>query len=723
MKKNTKLVALLLAIVTILLTFAACNNNKNNVGNENNGAGENSGAGNNSGENNNQGENNGETGNGGNEGGNGENNQTSTWPNQVSLSSETLYVEKVANMPEDFIMGMDASCVPALEASGVKYYDYDGTEKDVYQILSENGVNYIRVRVWNDPFDANGNGYGGGNCDIENAIEIGKRATKYGMKLLVNFHYSDFWADPAKQMVPKAWVGMDVDTMANALYEYTKDCLEKLNEAGVDVGMVQIGNESNGYLCGFKGWLDITTLMRAGSKAVRETCPEALIAVHFANPEKVTNYKNYAFHLSAQQVDYDVFASSYYPFWHGSLENLASVLNNVADTYGKKTMIAETAYVNTDIDTDFYGNTGTDAVKPYPFTEQGQATHIRLLTDAAVNSMNNCIGIFYWEGTWISVGGDSWEENSALWEQHGSGWASSYAVEYDPNDAGKYYGGCAVDNQAFFDENGKVRESLKVFGLVRNGNVIENKADAIEDVNLIIDLSGDVVLPEKVNAVMIDNSKKEISVEWKQVAKIEDYVTGPYSDIDYSIFSTGGVAKYDVIGEAGGMTAHCYVSMVEYNFLQNWSFEDDANKAAQPSGWTVNAIKSSDELWVEDKVTDSMTGSKHYHFWGSGTNKVEFSLEQQVTGLKSGKYKFTISTMGGDCGEHEAYAYVKINGEIVYQESTSFTVYNEWHTVTVNNIEYNEGDTIVVGLYVRCVGSGNGAWGKIDDAMLNSVNE
>ena len=108
--------------------------------------------------------------------------------NITPVTSDTLYVEKVDNLPEDFILGMDASCVPALEASGVKYYDHNGVQKSAYEILSENGINYIRVRVWNDPFDANGNGYGGGNCDIENAILVGKAATEHGMKLLVNFH-------------------------------------------------------------------------------------------------------------------------------------------------------------------------------------------------------------------------------------------------------------------------------------------------------------------------------------------------------------------------------------------------------------------------------------------------------------------------------------------------------------------------------------------------------
>ena len=632
-------------------------------------------------------------------------------PNKIKtkVSSDTLYVEKVENLPDNFIMGMDASCVPSLEASGVKYYDYDGTEKDVYEILSQNGINYIRVRIWNDPFDAKGNGYGGGNCDIDNAVAIGKRATAYGMKLLVNFHYSDFWADPAKQMVPKAWKGMTIDQKSEALYTYTKECLQKLVDAGVDVGMVQIGNETNGSMCGESssavgGWKKITQLMSAGSKAVREVCPEALVAVHFANPEKVTNYASYSKNLNYYGVDYDVFASSYYPFWHGTLDNLATVLNDVTKNYGKKVMVAETSYAFTAENTDLYGNTigdGGGIVKDYPFTIQGQANLVRNVIDTTVNKMDAGIGVFYWEGTWISVGNESYDANLALWEQYGSGWASSYAKEYDPNDAGQWYGGCSVDNQAFFDADGKVLESLKVFSLVKKGNKVENKADAIEDVNLIIDLQGDIVLPTKVNAIMLDNSKQELPVEWHNV--------------DYDAMKNGGVAKYTIKGTAGGMSATCYVSMVEYNFLQNWSFEDDD----KGTGWTANAIVKSDELKVEDKVSDSLTGTKHYHFYSATANSVEFTLEQSIDNLKTGAYKYSISVMGESGGTIEIYAYVKINGEIVSTADTTLTVYNEWHTATIEDITYSEGDTITVGIYVKCTGAG--AWGKIDDAMFNSV--
>ena len=628
---------------------------------------------------------------------------------QIHVESDSLFVQKVENLPNDFILGMDASCVPALENSGVKYYDFDGTEKDVYEILSDNGINYIRVRIWNDPYDANGNGYGGGNCDLENAIAIGKRATEYGMKLLVDFHYSDFWADPGKQMVPKAWKGMSVDEKAEAIYQFTKDCLQQLKKAGVDVGMVQIGNETNGALCGessaaLGGWKKIMQLISAGSKAVREVCPKALVAVHFANPENAESYASYGKNLEYYGVDYEVFASSYYPYWHGTLDNLAQVLNNIATKYNKKVMVAETSYAYTPEDTDFSGNTigeGANVVKDYPMTIQGQANLVRDVVDTVVNKTTNGIGVFYWEGTWISVGTNSWEENSAKWEKYGSGWASSYAAGYDPEDAGQWYGGCAVENQAFFDENGHVLESLKVFGLMKEGNVVENKADAIEDVNLICDINGEIFLPDLVNAVMLDNSKQRVGVRWEET--------------DLEALRAQGIGKYTIRGTADGMEAVCYLSLVHYNYLQNWSFEEGE------SGWTATALKKFDQLYVEDKVTDSISGTKHYHFWGASANSVEFTLEQKVQSLPAGTYSYEISIMGGDAGATEIYAYIKINGEMVATAETVITVYNEWHTARIEAFDYQQGDVLEVGIYVKC--DGGNAWGKIDDAKLNALTD
>lgn len=630
-----------------------------------------------------------------------------TLPMTAMAEESSLYVKKVENLPEDFIFGMDASCVPALEASGVKYYNFDGQETDVYQVLAENGVNYIRVRIWNDPFNSEGKGYGGGNCDINNAIAIGQRATKANMKLLVNFHYSDFWADPAKQMVPKAWKGMDIEQKTEAVYQYTLDCLTQLKDAGVDVGMVQVGNETNNYMCGEKTWFNIQYLMQAGAKATREVYPEAMVALHFANPEKAGSYATYAKKMDYYQVDYDVFASSYYPYWHGSLENLSAVLTDIANTYGKKVMVMETSYAYTEEDTDFNGNTiggGGTIIKDYPFTVQGQANSLRAITDTIVNGTGGAgIGVVYWEGTWISVGGQSWEENHELWEKHGSGWASSYAAAYDAADAGRYYGGCAVDNQALFDQHGKPLESLKVFKLMREGNEITPVADALEDVTIICDLNAPLTLPETVNAVMTDDSKQAIPVVW-------DFT----EEMDAQMHSSG-VAQYTITGQAGGMEAKCYVSMVEYNYLQDYSFEEGSDV------WQITDLKKADELYIEDKKTDSLTGTKHMHFWSAAKDSVEFTVEQQAQDLPVGKYKFTVSIMGGDAGKTDIYAYAKVNGQIVATAPMGITGYGNWDTAVTPDFTCTAEDDVVVGVYVKCQGAGNGAWGKIDDALLNSV--
>jgi len=626
----------------------------------------------------------------------------------TGVESDSLFVKKVENMPEDFILGMDISSVIALENSGVKYYGFDGEERDLFEILAENGVNYIRVRVWNNPYDDEGNSFGGGNCDINTAEEIGRRATACGMKLLVNFHYSDFWADPGKQMVPREWEGMEIEQKTEAVYEYTKACLEQLRAAGVDVGMVQIGNETNALMCGEKRWFNIQYLMQAGAKATREVYPEALVALHFANPENEGRYAEYAKKLDYYNVDYDVFASSYYPYWHGTLDNLAAVLSDVAETYGKKVMVMETSYAYTAGDSDFSGNTigeGSAVTKNYPYSVQGQANSVRDVVDTIVNRTTNGIGVVYWEGAWISVGTNSWEENHEIWEKYGSGWASSYAKVYDPADAGKYYGGSAVDNQTFFDPQGNALESLKVFALMREGNEITPVPDAIEDTYLTFDINGTVVLPDTVNAVMTDDSRSEVPVEWN--------ITDAMLEEMYS----GGPAKYDITGSAGGFEAHCYVSMIEFNFLENDSFE-----TGDLTGWTVEDLASADELYVENKKTDSLTGSCHMHFWSSARNSVEFTLEQKVTELESGTYKYSISIMGGDGGEQEIYAYAKLDGEIIATAPMKITSYNKWDTALIEGIEYTAGSELVVGIYVKCAGEGSGAWGKIDDAMLNSMS-
>ncbi len=623
------------------------------------------------------------------------------------IEGSSLYVQKVENLPQDFIMGVDASSVIALEDSGVRFYNFDGQEQDVFQTMAESGVNYIRVRVWNHPYDAQGNGYGGGNNDVEKAIRIGKRATEFGMKLLVDFHYSDFWADPGKQYVPLAWKDMSIEEKTNALYQFTKDSLNQMKKAGVDVGMVQVGNETNAYMCGERSWPNIASLMKAGSKAVREVYPKALVALHFANPEAEGRYSGYAEELAKEDVDYDVFGSSYYPYWHGSLDNLAKVLSHVAEKYNKKVMVMETSYAYTGQDTDFNGNTigdeGGNYIKPYPYTVQGQANSVRNVIDTIANKTTNGIGVCYWEGTWITVGGASREENKALWEQYGSGWASSYSATYDPKDAGKYYGGCAVDNQALFDAQGKPLESLQIFNLVRYGNDGAVRPNALSDAELSVVVGGEIRLPETVEAIMSDDSREAVPVSW---------------DISEAELQTlaGTIGKHEITGKAGELSAKCHLTVLARNFLENSSFENGT------TGWTITDLAGADELAVEDKEADALTGTHNLHFWKAGPSGVEFTAEQTAQNLESGSYKFTISIMGGDCTDLDIYAYIKLDGQIVAQKPMTITTYSNWDTQTTDEVAYTAGQELTVGIYVRCKGANGGAWGKIDDGILEKID-
>ena len=611
-----------------------------------------------------------------------------------------LYVRPVEDLPQDFILGMDVSSLIAEEESGVRYFDFDGQEKDLLQILAENGVTHIRLRVWNDPYDEQGRGFGGGNCDADKALRLGQRAAAAGLRLIVDFHYSDFWADPGKQMVPRAWAGMDAEEKAEAVYAFTRESLQLLRDGGVDVAMVQIGNETNGALCGEGDWAKIQLLMKAGSRAVREVFPEALVALHFTNPERAGSYSSYARELERWGVDYDVFASSYYSFWHGDRDNLSRVLGEINRDYGKRVMVMETSWPYTGEDSDFSGNNinGDSAVpRAYPFTVQGQATSLRDVADTVAHTPGG-IGVCYWEGAWISVGGSSREENSALWERFGSGWASSYAGVYDPKDAGQYYGGSSWDNQAFFDPSGHPLASLRVFALLRSGSEVPLRPDAAEDCAVTAGADGTVVLPETVNAVMNDNSLRPVPVTW---------------DADAAELSSRGPGTYEIAGRAEGLPVRCLVTVPEKNLLENGNFETGA---LEP--WTLIERGHADQLYVEDKAGDSLDGRYHMHFWSAASDSVDFSLEQTRTDLPAGTYRFSISIMGGDSGEAEVFAYAAVDGQMLAVRPMQITRWNEWDTAVLGGIRLEAGQTLTVGVSVKCRGEGSGAWGKIDGAVL-----
>ena len=613
----------------------------------------------------------------------------------AAVKSDSLYVEKIENLPQDFFLGADVSSLLSEEQSGVVYKNFDGQTEDMLKVLADSGLNCVRVRVWVDPFDKDGHGYGGGNCTAETAGEIGARAAKYGLKLLVDFHYSDFWADPAKQQAPKAWANLDENGKADKVKAYTAESLQLIRDAGADIAMVQIGNETTKGICGETSVPKMCAIYRAGCEAVRAFDPNVLIAVHFTNPE-AGNYAKLAYMLASNQVDYDVFASSYYPYWHGTLENLQAQLSAVATQYKKKVMVAETQWAYTAADGDESPNSIGEELKydkPYPFTVQGQSREVRDVA-AAVASIEGGVGVFYWEAGWIPVPGADWAARSAKWEQFGSGWASSYAGEYDPGDAGKYYGGSACDNQALFDFEGNPLESLKTFGLLRTGSDAPVQADALDSAVVTVRVGESFELPKTVPAIFTDGSRAETEVVWDEA--------------EAKGISTDAVAKYVIHGSGNGKSALCYVNVVEANYLENYSFE-----GKDLSMWQITPIAAEPQADFQIKATDAYTGDVSLHFW-NGT-AVEWRCEQTVKDLPAGNWRISVHGQGGDVGDDALIQlYAVADGE-TYTATMTFNGWVNWQEAVIEHVPCASGE-ITVGVYVRCQGGG---WGTFDDFLLN----
>lgn len=640
-----------------------------------------------------------------------------------------VYVEPIENLSQDFIRGVDISSILTQEASGVVYYNEAGEEQDIFQTLAENGVNYIRVRVWNDPYDENGNGYGGGNNDVAAAAQIGARAAKYGMKICVDFHYSDFWADPAKQMCPKAWEGMTIEEKSEALYQYTKESLTQIIDAGADVGMVQIGNEINNGMSGETDWTKKRQLLQAASKGVREAAEEKgqdiQIAVHFTGIDDTQGTLGIAKKLEEKEIDYDIFAVSYYPFWHGTMENLTEVLSTIADDYGKKVMVAENSYPYTTTDGDGSGNSigEEDLLAEYPASVQGQVNEIRDVFAAVAAVGEAGIGYFYWEPAWIPV--NVYDESAAdaeevlaanreSWEQDGSGWASSYAATYDPKDAGQYYGGSSWDNQALFDFEGHPLESLKVFKYLHCGTIVEQKVEDVPVLALNVNLDAEFEMPETVSVVFNDRSTLEVPVVWNETeaaaidtAEAGEYeVTGTFEGLSDAAADLGLSEEAVAVLEETQTTAQ--ISVCRLNLLENSSFEED-----KTSMWIIDGNGTD----FQNKPGDAYSGDMSLHFWSN--DEISFTVEQQLTGLEPGTYEFGFYLQGGDVGDAAVmFAYAQADDEI-WRTDTGVEGWTVWQNPVISDIVVDEDGTLTVGASIT---SGAKGWGTLDDFYLYKMD-
>lgn len=587
-----------------------------------------------------------------------------------------VQVNPIENLSTDFIKGADVSIMPELERNGTKFYD-NGIEQDGLTILKNHGVNWIRVRIWNNPYVVGPEGVGGGNTDEAKAIEMAKRAKALGMKVLVDFHYSDFWVDPGQQKKPDAWKNDSGDKLVDDVYAYTAKVMQDFNAQGVTPDMVQVGNElNNGMLWpeaqltedNPNGYKFLAKLLNAGLQAVHDNDKDNKVKtmIHLAGVD-VNLYHTFFDNLIVKNKvnDFDIIGMSFYPFWHGTMDDLKNTMNDVSAKYNKDVIAVETAFGYTLEDADFEKNnfgTNEEKVSGYKATVQGQATGLRdvMATVASVND-NRGLGIFYWAPDWVINEKVGWKSNGG-----GNGW----------------------DNLTLFDTKGNALESMDTFNLVSdpNNQYIEPQVTTINTVDVKdVSLYSNVDLPQTVGVVYSNDAVKNMSVKW---------------DVAKPIFAKPG--NYTISGTVEGLAQKAIANIEvknKMNLVLNGNFENETL-----NGWDIVGDSSAINLaWNQGDVRDKCA----MHYWNNKPFNV--IIKQKLKGLSDGKYTLSCWTQGNGLAS-KYQLFVKQNG-VEMTTDIKDDGWNRWHQTSIKNIEVKNGE-VEIGFIL------NGrpdTWGSIDD--------
>lgn len=396
-----------------------------------------------------------------------------TWPGQwiqVAVSAQAsaqgeckigLHTDAVANEWTNFdevtleagevrlpVRGADVSSLKKSEDLGGLYYaapinsvGKDPKPKSALKILKDQGLTHVRLRVWVNPADS--------YHDLQELREMAKRAKREHLKVLVDLHYSDTWADPGHQSVPANWANYSIDQLESAVFLHTFAACAAVRESGTHPDLIQIGNELNsgmlwpyGHTWNPPSWENLARFLKAGYNAIKICSPKTKVVLHLAEGGKNDTFRWWFDNIIAQGVKFDVIAASYYGYWHGSLGDLQNNLNDISARYGKGVLVAETAYPFTLDFNDSHPNSvglPEQLVAGYPATQEGQAANLRdVLSIVRAVPNNRGLGVFYWDATWTAVPGNGWNPADPA---SGNSW----------------------ENQALFDFNGVATPAMKEF--------------------------------------------------------------------------------------------------------------------------------------------------------------------------------------------------------------------------------------------------------------------
>ncbi len=395
-----------------------------------------------------------------------------------SIATSTLTGYKPSGtLSDDFAYGVDMSEVAELEELGGTFYNENGTKEDPFAIMKNDGANYVRIRLWVNPYTSSGEAYGGGTNDLDTDIMMAKRAQAAGLKIMIDLHYSDFWVDPDTYNAPKSWTSVT----STVVSEYTTSVMNSFKDAGVTVDAVQVGNEINPGIAGVDaGTTTYYNMLTAGCSAVKSVFSNALCVLHITDIQN-EDTDEFIDNLCDNVSGFDILGLSYYPYWHGTMDNLLEVLNYIA-AKGKQSMILETAYGWTDEgDANSYSNNQYNSDEEgveggFDTSTQGQVDMLSALIDTCsqattINGVSSCIGVFYWGADWIPVENSTWATKAGqYYNDNGTDYSSSSDLSGYSDSSCKE----SWSNQALFDYDGKASGAAQAYKLIQESTTTWN---------------------------------------------------------------------------------------------------------------------------------------------------------------------------------------------------------------------------------------------------------
>jgi arabinogalactan endo-1,4-beta-galactosidase len=552
--------------------------------------------------------------------------------NSEGIDYSSIIVNGPTNsLNASFAYGADLSIVHEVEEAGGVYYNEEGEEEDIFKILAADGVNYARFRLWVNPYSLDGKAYGGGTNDVATDVALAVRAKAAGMKVLIDFHYSDFWSDPDTYWIPKTWADVYKSQLGTTIAEYTTASLTSFKDAGVTVDAVQIGNETTYGFCGTKisgtsSYTYVAGLFNKAITAAKSVFPDVLSIIQLSNGSDYDTDTAYFESMDANNVDYDICGFSYYPYWHGTKAKLQSTLNAVAAQTGKPVMICEAAWGFTDEANDncsnIYNGSTYESKGGYLTSPQAQATVVSDLVDILSKVPDEKgLGIFYWEPDWLPVSGGAYWATAAgqSYDAYGN---DNYSVNYS-------VGLNAWANQAWFSYSGKALASAATYRHIQNldktsAEVVERLA--ADELSVTLNLADpDHAMPTTVSVITNTQAYRDAVVTWnaEEVAAME----------------AAGAGTYQITGTAGEFVVTATVTC-EANYVLDPGFEGQLTSTdvvGEP--WVLTKTPSADKVGHIDRKTDMRSGSADFNWYD--TSDFAFTISQTITGLTEGTYALT----------------------------------------------------------------------------------